>query len=132
MPSKTFQPLLFDSFKYKLPNSTYVDHYTFKKRNNNSTTNTKKLTQREKMTLLMKRSRPFTTSSVYKQNISPVKEGRVILEKKQSVRLNSFLNFDTFSFTFTSLFSIFELIIFKFSFQIGQFRSICICQRDKY
>jgi hypothetical protein len=90
MPSKTFQPLLFDSFKYKLPNSTYADHYTFKKRNN-SVANTKKSTQREKMTLLMKRSRPFTTNSVYKQNISPVKEEKVIFEKKQSVRINSFV-----------------------------------------
>jgi len=108
MPSKTFQPLLFDSFKYKLPNSTYADHYTFKKRNSSATI-TKKLTQREKMALLMNRSRPFTTSSVYKQNITPVREEKVVLEKKQSVRINSFLNFDTLSFIS------FVYFFFKFS-----------------
>ncbi len=100
MPSKTFQPLLFDSFKYKLPNSTYADHYTFKKRTNSATINSKKLTQREKMNLLMKRSRPFTTSSVYKQTKNPSREEKVVYEKKQSVRKNSFFNFDTFCLFF--------------------------------
>jgi hypothetical protein len=30
MPSKTFQPLLFDLLKFTLPKSTYQDHYSRK------------------------------------------------------------------------------------------------------
>ena len=70
MTSKTFQPLLFDSFKFTLPKSTYADHFNRKhiplshskstriSSNNNNNHNSKaKMTQ-----LLTKRSRPFTTS----------------------------------------------------------------------
>lgn len=62
MPSKTFQPLLFDSFKYKYPNTTYEDHYKFYKHKflNKALLNNKSLSQKEKMALLTKRSRPFT------------------------------------------------------------------------
>jgi hypothetical protein len=61
MPSKTFQPLLFDSFKYKYPNTTYEDHYKYYKHKflNKALLN-KSLSQKEKMALLTKRSRPFT------------------------------------------------------------------------
>lgn len=31
MPSIIFQPLLYDSLGYKMPNSTYADHYKWKK-----------------------------------------------------------------------------------------------------
>jgi hypothetical protein len=65
MPSKTFQPLLFDSFKFRLPNSTYVDHYgkKYKKRAFSSLART--LSQREKMDILTKRARPFTSSNMH-------------------------------------------------------------------
>ena len=63
MPSKTFQPLLYDLLEYKWPNTTYVDHYTLKRRkqfnNVNKLYNNK--SQREKMAMLTKRSRPFTS-----------------------------------------------------------------------
>jgi hypothetical protein len=61
MPSKTFQPLLFDSFKYTYPNTTYEDHYKFYKHKflSKALLN-KSLSQKEKMALLTKRSRPFT------------------------------------------------------------------------
>jgi hypothetical protein len=31
MPSIIFQPLLYDSLGYKMPNSTYADHYKWRK-----------------------------------------------------------------------------------------------------
>ena len=65
MPSKTFQPLLFDSFKYNLPHSTYEDHFHQRKRREflGLDRKYKNLTQKEKMILLNKRSRPFTVAS---------------------------------------------------------------------
>lgn len=74
MPSKTFQPLLFDSFKFKLPKTTYVDHYgkkSFSSKKNKRvysglgprTNSSAWLSQKEKMALLTKRSRPFTSTT---------------------------------------------------------------------
>lgn len=65
MPSKTFQPLLFDNFLYKLPNTTYVDHYSQRGRNQffNLRKSYNNLSQKEKMALLQKRARPFTCTS---------------------------------------------------------------------
>jgi hypothetical protein len=65
MPSKTFQPLLFDSFQYKYPNTTYEDHYNknYRKSFLAKAFTYKTLNQREKMALLTKRSRPFTANT---------------------------------------------------------------------
>ena len=72
---KTFQPLLFDSFKYILPSSTYMDDFKIKHRKaklqrNYSLNNThhKSLTQNEKMTLLMKHKKPFSITRVVNNN----------------------------------------------------------------
>lgn len=73
---KTFQPLLFDSFKYVLPNSSYMDDYQKTKRKHklerNYSLNSnqhKNLSQNEKMTILMKHKKPFSiTRVVDKQN----------------------------------------------------------------
>ena len=85
MPSKTFQPLLFDLLTYKLPNTTYFDHYCKKKRriyaNGASaaarTASTANLSQKQKMALMMKRSRPFTSTNqlyeAYKANLVYIK-----------------------------------------------------------
>ncbi|CAF0870202.1 unnamed protein product [Brachionus calyciflorus] len=68
MPSKTFQPLLFDSFKYKLPDTTYIDHYGKKHKRKEFNTTVYRtfsgiINQRERMTVMTQRSRPFKTSS---------------------------------------------------------------------
>jgi hypothetical protein len=68
MPSKTFQPLLFDSFAYHLPDSTYIDHYRGRTNRAPGTilgqkkctcgfNSKRKLTQKQKMTLLSQRGR---------------------------------------------------------------------------
>jgi hypothetical protein len=63
MPSKTFQPLLFELLAYNWPNSTYVDHYGW--RNKKQFSNVNKMyankSQREKMAMLTKRSRPYAS-----------------------------------------------------------------------
>lgn len=68
---KTFQPLLFDSFKFILPNSTYTDDFRIKHRKakvqRNFSLNSshyKSLSQNEKMTLLMKHKKPFSITRV--------------------------------------------------------------------
>lgn len=74
MPSKTFQPLLFDLLAYKLPKTTYADHYgknyfsNRKKRSNPMDTmisrakSSNSLNQKQKMNYLTKRARPFTST----------------------------------------------------------------------
>ena len=67
---KTFQPLLFDTFKFLLPNSSYTDDYKLKRKNKikrqSSLNNNrhKNLNQNEKMTLLMKHKEPFSITHV--------------------------------------------------------------------
>lgn len=70
MPSKTFQPLLFDSFKFRLPETTYVDHYGKKAKRKEFKTVCRAfsgiISQRDRMTVLNQRSRPFSSSSFAK------------------------------------------------------------------
>lgn len=70
MPSKTFQPLLFDSFKYRLPESTYVDHYGKKNKKKEFKTICRAfsgiVSQRDRMSLLNQRARPFSSSGFVK------------------------------------------------------------------
>jgi hypothetical protein len=91
MPSKTFQPLLFDSFKYNLPNSTYEDHFHQRKRREflGLDRKYKNLTQQEKMILLNKRSRPFTVASTTHEPPSFVlnSDNKIIYKKNTHVSL---------------------------------------------
>ena len=98
MTSKTFQPLLFDNFLYKLPHTTYEDHYGVKERKRflNLTRNYNSLTQREKMALLQKRARPFTTTGAYKNEASKQAHSQFILNDKffnsQKAHVSAFKN----------------------------------------
>lgn len=80
MPSKTFQPLLFDLLAYKLPKTTYADHYGKKYYSYGSgskkratggvagastravSSNSLRMSQKQKINLLTKRARPFTST----------------------------------------------------------------------
>ena len=70
MTSKTFQPLLYDNFLYKLPNTTYEEHYSARgKKNFSNLSKYSSLSQREKMAFLQKRARPFTTTGAFKNEV---------------------------------------------------------------
>lgn len=70
MPSKIFQPLLFDSFKFRLPETTYVDHYGKKSKRKEFKTVCRAfsgiVSQRDRMSVLNQRSRPFSSTGFVK------------------------------------------------------------------
>jgi hypothetical protein len=80
---KTFQPLLFDTFKFLLPNSSYTDDYKLKRKNKikrqSSLNNNrhKNLNQNEKMTLLMKHKEPFSITHVVEKTKDENKKNHV-------------------------------------------------------
>lgn len=96
MTSKTFQPLLFDNFLFKLPNTTYVDHYGVRDRKRflNLNRNYKSLTQQEKMALLQKRARPFTTTGAFKNEAPKHPHSEFITNDKFFNSQKVHVNFD--------------------------------------
>ncbi len=64
MPSKTFQPMLFDLLAYKWPQTTYEQDFRLRKKK--TFANVERIygerTQRQKTTDLMSRARPFSSS----------------------------------------------------------------------
>ena len=80
---KTFQPLLFDSFKFLLPNSSYNDDYKTKRKHKierHSSLNCNKykgLSQSEKMTILMKNKSPFSISRIVDTSFDENKKAHV-------------------------------------------------------
>ena len=80
MTSKTFQPLLYDNFLYKLPNTTYEEHFSGRggKKFSSNMHKYSHLTQREKMAFLQKRARPFTTTGAFKNEAIKQPHGQFI------------------------------------------------------
>jgi hypothetical protein len=84
---KTFQPLLFDSFKFLLPNSSYNDDYQARKNKKhklerNSSLNYNKykgLSQSEKMTILMKNKSPFSITRIVDTSLDENKKNHVYI-----------------------------------------------------
>ena len=88
-----FQPLLFDSFKYKSPNSTYQDHYKLRLKKQMASLNRRYMTATHKNKIILnKRIRSSTLSN----NIKPPPASSLIkfdqnghLNKKPHVKRNS-------------------------------------------
>ena len=71
-----FQPLLFDSFKYKAPNSTYQDHYNKRIKKQYASINRQynSASQKAKSAALSKSRKPPNKTNFVQQNINLYKK----------------------------------------------------------